>query len=121
MLARSAEEQHADDFVLRPQRNCKACSGFCECFDLASMIRTEFDRPSQPRVEVAGSQRQWMRIVAQPVEQNPTGRKRAVFASVLFIGRLLEQHDRLRADALLQRGERYLQCFWKRGRAAKRS
>ena len=59
----SAEQQHADDLVLRAQRHRHPGAVFPEPLDLGGVLRPEQFRPAQPRLEVAAGERHRVRVV----------------------------------------------------------
>src|SRR5262245_16293815 len=82
------------------------------------MLRLEFLRPTPPGLEVNVGKSEWMRVISQPAKKDAVGWKRTVCAFVLVTWSLFKQHDRLRADSLLQCGKSDLNRFRKRFSAA---
>ena len=122
-LSAEAPERAArrHELVLGAQRHRHPGAALRESLDLGDMLAAGTLAPTPPGLEVAGGQRQRMRVVSQPVDQHAVRRNRAVRASILVAGILLEQQDESRADPFAQRGERQLQRFRKRGRAVNRA
>jgi ubiquinone biosynthesis protein len=75
-----------------------------ESVDFLGMLGTELPGPDAPRLEVARGQRQGMRVMREPVDQNAVRRNRAGRTPVPVSG-LPQKQDRSRPDPRAQRLE----------------